>query len=467
MSAWVASATDAWVSDDAGSAWHFDGTSWTESPASTFIDRVMGSPEGTVWAVARGPSAPSLLRRDGDDWVVPMPVHAYCIGGDFIVLEDDEVWSTGLVCDDTGAVVGIEVHRFDGADWMRVGERLDDSLFPRITRIDGRVRVGSAQPLEWDGTSWRPVAMPLPPPVVPDGQTVRFDGLGYTTLPASIPCSVGYRLDATQVWCFGDGQIFFANGEAWSSTLVDEHEDTSDAAAWGTIPTTLWTGGDSFRAWGSGPTDVYRVRRNTGFHLEHFDGESWTIVLESIVHDLDGTAPDDVWLATEDGVVHYDGSAFVDAAIPTELAEAVVDEIHMIGRGAPLASADGRLFVYRGGAWISSFTARDTWTIGSIGGTSANDVWLVQARGGRTDEMELMHFDGASWSAAEPGHSWSTELVTAGEDTWLSTDGSITRLGSTDAPITSESGASGASLWVGSDALWLTTMTRARRFPLR
>src|SRR5688500_13729876 len=37
VSAWVASATNAWVSDDAGSAWHFDGAGWTESPASTFI----------------------------------------------------------------------------------------------------------------------------------------------------------------------------------------------------------------------------------------------------------------------------------------------------------------------------------------------------------------------------------------------------------------------------------------------
>ncbi len=102
-------------------------------------------------------------------------------------------------------------------------------------------------------------------------------------------------------------------------TLLAAADATQGADRWDTLPPTLWAGGDTARAWGSGPDRVFRVRQSQASPVEQYDGASWRTALDRHATDLHGAGPNDVWFATSSAVVHYDGRGFVDLPIPLAL----------------------------------------------------------------------------------------------------------------------------------------------------
>ena len=327
LSAWLRSPDDAWVSDDEGKSWRLDGASWREVPGPAPIHRILGAPDGSLWAKAGGSasahggtSAARLVREQGGRWVEAMQPFPYCIGGDFTITPQGQIWSAGLVCNPAGTVDGLEVHRFDGAGWQRVGERIaGQAWFPSFVPGTGRVRVRALRTYEWDGAGWLPVDPPPVPPTLPADQQALWDGLGVTIAPSSLGCEGAYRPDERHVFCFGYGQIYRQVGTGWQATLTDAFEETQAAESWGRVPPALWAGGHVLRAWGSGPADVYRVRLESGSRLEHFDGAAWAVALDAAVVDVAGAGRGEVWALTPDGLHRSDGRGFVAVPVPAEL----------------------------------------------------------------------------------------------------------------------------------------------------
>lgn len=473
-SAAVLDADDAWACDGA-TAWHFDGSRWTEALAEVPLARVLSASDGSVWAVGVGTldghggiRAP-LYVRDGDRWALAAEPYPYCISQDaYVVLPGADIWSAGYVCDAAGAARTVEVRRYDGASWERVGDAFAFASLGGLFVREGRVRVSAGGVFEWDGARWSPIATPDYPQGLPPSQIAWGDGLGYTTMPSSLGCESAYRLDDTHVWCFGSGQIYFdADGRSWSPTLDDPFAQTAPASAWGTMPPALWAGSDSAMAWGSGATDVYRVRASTGSMLEHFDGTAWSTVVTDRVFSLDGSGPDDVWFATEGGVLHFDGRDFVPLAVPEALVVgglSLVDRVRSLGPGVVLASTGAQLFLYDG-TWTVRYEAPPSWWIRSIAGDGPSDLYLTQTfitRG--PSASAVLHFDGGAWSQLS---DLDGVVTTSAGETWLAAGTRTQRLGATEPAPPSALALdtfSETSLWVGPDALWLSAPGVTQRY---
>lgn len=480
VSGWVGSASNAWVSDEQGSAWHFDGATWSEAPAGVPIARVLGSPDGAVWAVTEGgavahgvASGAELWRRDGSTWVRAMEPSAYCLGGDYLLGSDGSPWSAGLTCDADGVVSAVEVRRWNGSAWQPVGAPIpQQGWFPTLTRLDQTISVRATGHFTWDGTAWL-ASSPAGggyPQGLPLDVTGLEDGVGWSVVPRALGCEGAFRLDATQAWCFGNGRIFASRGAGWASTLPDAFAQTLGADRWDTLPPALWAGGDVRRAWGSGPTDVYRIPAiglAAASIPEHYDGTRWTPALDVRAVDVHGTGPNDVWFATEAGLVHFDGRSFVTRPVPAELADGPLTAVYAPGGGVVLGLTDAALLAYDG-SWRVSHRAPRGWRILAVAGSGPTDLWLVQHLWGRNDTTELLHHDGTAWTRVEVSPlSWfgGASLATRGSQTWLASANSVRRLGVAGhgSPVPVNTLRVATSLWIGPDSLWLLSDTVARR----
>ncbi|MDQ3034414.1 MAG: hypothetical protein M3Y87_18545 [Myxococcota bacterium] len=463
-SAWARSDIDAWATDGDGLAWHFDGATWRVAAADGPIERVWAAPDGSVWA-RTGDFSSRVLRRESDRWVQPMEPYPYCVGTDYLVLDDGEVWSAGLACnesDPSGLVAGLEVRRYDGASWQLVGERIPDQFWlPRLLRVGDRVRVIAQGSFDWDGTSWQPS--------VAEVEIAGSDRERDAAMRSSLGCEHVYRLDEAHRWCFGHGRVYFDRGEVWERVLEQDVTGTREAGLWDTMPPAMWAGEDTSSAWGSGPTDVYRTRPSTEWRLEHYDGSRWTTLLDEPVFAIDGAGPRDVWLTTDRGPLHYDGSRFASVPLPIEHASgrAIVDAI---GDGAALARTQDAVLVFDG-AWTVVYEVPIEWHVTDVAGSSATDIWMLmtEAETTRTTAQRLRHFDGTEWSEVEIGALGSIAgLVTGGTETWAwNYFADVVALGSDRTVPAAPWLGSRVHLWAGPDALWLTTPTQAMSFALR
>ena len=475
ISAWIGGASDIWASDDAGSLWRFDGSAWRERPAGRPIARLLGAPDGSLWAMTAGTpeahggsSNSAMLRRDGDSWVAPVTPFPYCLGGDFVALAAGEVWSAGLYCDDTGRVLGAEVRRHDGASWQLVGARFAGAnWYPTLSLVEGRVRVHAAGYHEWNGTAWQLIVPPgYPQDLAPDEDAVS-DGTAYVRVPRSFGCEGAIRLDAANAWCFGHGRIYFHDGARWSQTIEDPFAETQPADRFGAMPPALWSGDDTRVAWGAGPDDVYRARTGTRSHLEHFDGARWTVLLEETVSDIDGAGAADVWIATEGGLYHKDGAALARVAVPDPMARGPITIVHALGGGAVLAASERALLSFDG-AWSLLYEAPPNQAITDVAGANRSDIWLTERTQGRSNDVALRRYDGNSWSQVMvDGLTMRGRLATARGETWLASVGFVTKLGANAGPrdriAMPDWRDYEAALWVGDDGVWLTTDRQARR----
>lgn len=475
LSAWLRSPDDAWVSDAAGGTWRLDGASWRAVEAPAPVHRIFGGPDGSLWAKAGGSasahggtSAARLLREQGGRWVEAMEPFPYCLGGDFTLAPSGQIWSAGLVCSGAGTVEGMEVHRFDGAGWQRVGERIaGQAWFPSFVPGTERVRVRAQGTFEWDGAGWRRVEPPAVPQMLPADQQALWDGLDVLIVPSALGCEGAYRLDARQVFCFGYGQIHRQVGTDWQATLADPFAATQGPERWGRVPPALWAGGHVLHAWGSGPADVYRTRLDSRSRLEHFDGAAWAVALDAGVDvvDVAGAGRGEVWALTAGGLHRSDGSRFTAVPVPAELDAGELSRLLALGGGAVLVLGERALLRYDGG-WTVLRRAPTSWALHAVAGSGARDLWLSLRRLGRSNDAALERFDGERWAAVPvTGLSRAVELFSRGGETWLATAGSVQSLGGSDAPIASDWDGFDAALWVGPDALWLTTARQARRLP--
>ena len=141
-------------------------------------------------------------------------------------------------------------------------------------------------------------------------------------------------------------------------------------------------------------------------------------------------APDDVWAAGDDIVVHWDGANW-ERAGPSE--RGFARDIWSSGGGDVWLVRGGMLLHRVDGAWqtvhpeaeidASSFT----WL--SVTGTAADDVWITGGTAGywTNGDLYVGHWDGERWSTTRVGrqaHShpvglWARIRATERDDVWL------------------------------------------------
>jgi hypothetical protein len=464
-----------WAADELGSAWHFDGEAWTEAVADERILRVFIRPSGSVWAqsgaVAEahggGISGGALLRREGDAWVLGAEPYPFCQGGDYVFLDNDEIWTAGLVCNQAQSVVAAEVHRFDGIGWERVGETLSGaSWYPHFQVVGDRVRVSVGDEWEWDGAAWQPFERPLPPQDLPVGQTAHWDGFGYTRVRGDLDCTDVFRVNEMRAWCSGAGQLYFHTRWTWQGMLDDAYAQTQPAESWGTLPTALWAGANTLRAWGSSPTNVYRVL-TTGL-VQRYDGSQWRGgVIDHRVYDVHGIDANDVWFATEQEPVQFDGRFYTPTPLPSEVAAPTL-RVRATAPNAALVSTEKHLLRYDG-EWSVAREAPGTRHIVTFA-VRGEEIWVVEDIHDRSNQGFLAHFDGTAWrELSEPKVDVFGALAAAGDATWLYTADVVARLdGSVSAPVErSLTSPWAAELSADDGSLWLTTPKQARRYSLR
>lgn len=473
-SAWVRSATETWASDARGRAWRHSGTAWTEASATLPIARLVPEADGAPWALAGasggahgGSSGAHLLRWTAGVWQEPAPPYAFCMGGDFTVLDTGEIWTAGLTCRPDGAVDAVEVRRWAGGAWELVGAPIpQQGWFPSFERIGGRVHVQASGRFVWDGAAWTTAPRAEYPQGLALDQEALSDGLGYTVVPRSLGCEDGYRLDDARAWCTGAGQLYVSTATAWRPTITGVFAETSPVASWGALPPNVWAGGEARLAWGSGPRDVYRVRPSTGSQLEHYDGERWTVVLEEAVLALDGAAADDVWVATAGGVLHGDARGFTLVPIPAMVSTEPVERLRALGAQRVAVVTEHALLGYDG-AWSVLYGAPnlpDHWRVGAVGGSGPDDLWVVRYLISRPFDYTVEHFDGRAWAPQRLTVEEPATLSTVAGRTWLHTGDTLVPLGTADTPVMVDLPAPfEAQVWAGGGGLWITTAHQALR----
>lgn len=475
-SAWVLDPDVAWASDDQGVAWSYVRGSWTRAAAETPISRIFGGPNGTAHAIAGGTSGghggvsgARLLRYEGSSWVEAVSPPEYCLGGDYLVLPSGEIWSSGLTCDQNGAVNGLEVRAFVRGAWVVVGARITgQAWYPELEQLGDRVRVRATGLFEWDGSTWNSVERPLPPQQLPIDQSAFWDGLGYTVVPGSLGCGEGLRLGAGLAWCSGEAGIYVETTQGWASTIIDAYAETRSAAEWGTLPPELWAGGDTEHAWGLDAQRVYRSRRSTGRKLEVYDGTSWTIARDVEVIDLDGSADGWMLVLTRTGLLRINlrtpDAAFSEETIPDVFGDpGELRDLHVFLGGSAYVVGQNLLLNFDGTGWGLRYTAPASWELVSTAGTGGRDHWLLSHARGRSNEVKIAFSEsGQTWSdIAVEGASGYGVLRTSMGETWLASDGMVAQLAPNPTVMPLPARIFDASVWTNGAGLWLSSPRQA------
>ena len=152
--------------------------------------------------------------------------------------------------------------------------------------------------------------------------------------------------------------------------------------------------------WGSGPNDVYVGYSRGDGPLQHFDGQTWEWVsLGSAwsVSDVWGSSETDVFVATEQGVKHFDGLSWSDAGVSGDVVVGTgPNDVYVLGRE--------EISHFQGGSWetIRRFAIEE---YGFYAGAMAfpGDQLVTVRRGlsyGLADSV--LRWNGSGWTSSTP-----------------------------------------------------------------
>ena len=380
------SGSDIWAVGDSV-VLHYDGTTWSQTPAPT-VGRLLG-----VWAL--GPTdayavgeGGRLIHWDGLAW------RALDAGTSAVLYA---VWGSGP--GDVFVVgAGVILHDDGPATW---------STPAVMYAVSGRSQsdvyaVGEAGSIRhYDGAAWTAVASPTT-------ATLRGVWVSPTTSDVFAAGAIG-----------GAGTIIHFDGSTWT-------EEVTGAAH------------DFAAIWGSGPLDVWAVG-GTGI-MYHYDG-SWHDVENPMSLDgtdsrwftgVWGTGPDDVWAVGERSnngtvsAVHWDGVSWTAVAIGNRLRGVWgTGPADVWAVGYYVAGYNGGVFHFNGTTW-QSHDVGVTWAFHEVWGTDPANVFAVGE-----GLHAVMHFDGATWAPLDVGETpllsvWATDT---GQAFATSGSGSIVRFG--------------------------------------
>lgn len=395
----------------AGGGWvvpkflRFDGSSWSVDPidAKMLLDGCMLDGAVGIFASQQPAAYPYGEARvetyDGTSWTeltVQPPMRVYQVWGAHAA----DLFAAGATGPNTDAT---SILQFDGAVWSEVVPDFGDY----VSEIFGNSG-DDVYALGWNGA------------------VLHFDGVDWTQLRAEDDLALGSTWH--DIWASGPGDVFIVQPDSI------EHYDGS---SW----TEVYAGLHSMRAiWGSAPDDVFVVGGSPDGVVLHYDGVSFEpqdIGDASILHDVSGSAADDVTAVGANGaILYYDGSVWDPEPIGTgdDLTDVVVDvsgtaaAYRLHGTAAWRASdtwsvvADGLhclavLDIWSSGpedvfatcgesilhrdaeGWSEMYVAPSMSVVRGVWGSAADEVFAVGNSGG------VLFYDGESWSEIDVGTS--------------------------------------------------------------
>jgi hypothetical protein len=405
-SAAVGVADDLWVTDWNGAAFRFDGTGWFKDDTTRALSGLVRTADGALFASAQGPlggphrllPTVSVVRRDDSDWREPFPPLPFCHVGSVLPVSRDEVWASGLVCPTTDSTFNVVLRSRDG-QWEEVG-REKGNWPDRLLLVGGSVRhtgLGA-----WTGSGWRQVPEPVRDPTT--APWVR-------TGDAPLGCSEVLRIDDREAWCGGADRIFRWRAGTWNVTTQHPSERTQPARAFGTMPTTVWAGGDTTSAWGTGPDDVFRTRYDQRTPVsEHFDGTAWSpMTLEGSVWGVD-SAGSEVWAGSGSGLFLRDGQMFRKVAT----LDAPGGALRVLAPGRVVVVTGAAVLEYDG-AFRTLRTIEPGWAVVDLA-VRGETLVVAEREGGRSLRRRIVQRVGDDWVELNRGEdSASTSLAFWGD----------------------------------------------------
>jgi hypothetical protein len=486
---WVAAANDVWIIDYAGEVFHYDGRDATK--VAVRGRHVSGSGPDNLWI--------DTQRFDGNAFEDLTPP-GWLEARDVLALDRDDVWALGYMSE-SGETVAMH---YDGERWEQRGAPLGRDFFNggQLARVRGEIwAFVPHKAVRFDGAQW--IELPsildegrwqLPELAATGNADVLLAGGDFIAVPIEVGCKHAFATDTGVAWCSSnDGHVAHFDGGDWRSARPDRFGATLDAEQWGRVPPELFAGNAKL-AWGTGPSDVFRVRplppfgrrEMPGEVLEHYDGTDWTpLVRDQFYRDLSGSAAADVWIVGSE-LRRYDGQRVETIALPAELGALTPKAVLGFGPRAAWVLADrtgetaGVLLRYDG-RWsvaVDSTQLGDGFHLDDVAGRAADDVWLLASSGSSTrvpGPGALLHFDGSSWSRTDLWTSFSfRELETDGKLIWFTNmDGTyelaVDAVLDAPRPIAEPSSLlplrpnqlHSARLWVTPDALWFSNAFHA------
>jgi len=443
---------------------HYNGATWSEmtNPVG-YLNAVWGSGPNDVFAVGDD----KIVHYDGTTWseVCGLPIDP---GSGWVWLSS--VWGSGP--NDVFVVGMKEVYdegdfdrldlilHFDGASWSEMpvpSSPYDSEVFSTVWGAgpDNVFAAGthSRHVLHYDGSTWSYVpdvaisgCMGIRGSSASDvyavgdaGRIALYDGSMWSLL------SSGFTSQLCDIWGSGSNDVFAVGDGYWDegnqvhcgATIL--HYDGSTWSPMNNGAMTALT-----RIWGSGPKNVFALSwlwwddANETYYgtILHYDGSAWS-EMENIPRleftDIWGSGPNDVYAVGWHGdylheidqgvhahpvLLHYDGSQWADATVPSEAHLRNIwgsgpNDVYFVGTEwsydpnlFPSEIRKDQILHYDGSSWSISWESDPERTdLGGMWGSGPNDVYVVGTyhEWGETHAEDVdygitLHFDGSTWS---------------------------------------------------------------------
>ncbi|MEO8288836.1 MAG: S-layer homology domain-containing protein [Chloroflexota bacterium] len=386
---------------------HWDGSIWTNKPTpdpgASFYSLLGVSAVATndVWAVG---SAGYIIRWDGSQWNVSSQSLLDFVRG-VVAVSADDIWAVGTDFQ-SGGNTSVIIH-WNGTTWSLSSSRSDSDLEAVTATGPSDVWAVGFKPSgtftrHWNGSSWTDVDSPRPQPF--SGQLWGVAAISTTDVwavgPAGTSSGEGPLIARYTQWC--PPPVTCATG--WN--IIDGPDPSPDL--------NLLFGVDA-----TSSTDIWAVGMfdSTGPHLtQHWNGSYWSIVpisgsaQETILRGVSAISTNDVWGV---GWTYSNGAQRQDAG-----AALLRDSEDEPGATTTTVTAhwDGNTWSIIPSPAPSSIDNRLT----GVDGIATDDVWAVGSYSVNNQPQTLiLHWNGTAWTQL-PGQPGSLSGVTAlaSNDVW-------------------------------------------------
>jgi hypothetical protein len=384
-SIWSVGPDDVWIGGY--SLAHYDGSTWKASAPKfegvegleaegMWLDVKWSAGPNDVWALG---SANHLLHFDGQTWTskLKFDVTAYqpdddsdSDGFSMWGSSSNDIWAGGSFGGQTIYQAGhAKLWHWDGLDWTEQNPPGGDDE-ASIAALSGSgpndvwlselrgLGKSRAHLRHYDGTSWNDVLEAEEGPI-------------YSVVSVA----------PNEAWAFNETQIFHGKNGRWNAiNPSDIPTEASLAVVVANAADDIWTFG----------ADV-----DGGALAIHFDGKIWKRAAlplskpEDVVTGAWSFAPDDVWAATPEGPLHFDGTSWSKSSSHLPIAAvwgSAAEDLWAVGG----TRADQAVISHWDGHTWTSYPNDFPTSFEAIAGTRANDIWAASG-------TVMVHYDGTRW----------------------------------------------------------------------
>ncbi len=225
--------------------------------------------------------------------------------------------------------------------------------------------------------------------------------------------------------CAASGQTCAANGcspTSWSEMTSGATADTTLRSVWGSSPSDVFAAG----------YEVNYAANTLAAAILHYDGSSWSTTASvtaatAYMNGVWGNSSSDVFAVGRTSsfaaiILHYDGSSWTTMASGASGFAALAgvwgsssSDVFAVGEeyaesGGGIAAGANLILHYNGASWSAAPCGTATAYLNGVWGSSASNVFAVGVMNTSSLTAVILHYDGSSWSAMPNGSPGYAEL---------------------------------------------------------